>query len=173
MHSLRCSAYPHQPYIWLPCTCYQNTLTYSEEKCEMAAVPFGWEECLQFLLKCIIFSLPLVLETGLVTPLGIGVENVWQKLISGMCGITRIINEGVIYNDVFIVSSTWTSSYFTIKQIVSHSLNDPSFYFISILFSSFLLFSSLVFIADYKGIPAQIGNLSHLCNLHWCIDFSH
>ena len=81
-----------------------NTLTYSEEKCEMAAVPFGWEECLQFLLKCIIFSLPLVLETGLVTPLGIGVENVWQKLISGMCGITRIINEGVIYNDVFIVS---------------------------------------------------------------------
>ena len=142
MHSLRCSAYPHQPYIWLPCTCYQNTLTYSEEKCEMAAVPFGWEECLQFLLKCIIFSLPLVLETGLVTPLGIGVENVWQKLISGMCGITRIINEGVIYNDVFIVSKY-------MNQFLLHNKTDCfSFFewsFILFYFYSFFLFSLVLF----------------------------
>ena len=147
MHSLRCSAYnPHQPYIWLPCTCYQNTLTYSEEKCEMAAVPFGWEECLQFLLKCIIFSLPLVLETGLVTPLGIGVENVWQKLISGMCGITRIVNEGVIYNDVFIVSKY-------MNQFLLHNKTDCfSFFewsFILFYFYSFFLFSLVLFTCSH------------------------
>ena len=96
-----------------------------------------------FLLKCIIFPLPLVLETGLVTPLGIGVENVWQKLISGMCGITRIVNEGVIYSDVFIVSK-YMNQFLLHNKTDCFSVFECSFilfYFYSFLLLALVLFS--------------------------------
>ena len=40
------------------------------------------------------------LWTGLVTPLGVGVERVWQAVVSGKCGISKIQNEGTFtYNE--------------------------------------------------------------------------
>lgn len=34
---------------------------------------------------------------GLVTPLGVGKERVWNNLLQGKCGITQINSEGINY----------------------------------------------------------------------------
>ena len=35
---------------------------------------------------------------GLVTPLGIGTAKVWENLLQGKCGITKIHDEGINYS---------------------------------------------------------------------------
>ena len=42
----------------------------------------------------------VTLSTGLITPLGIGTDRVWENLVQGKCGITKIHREG---NILFVV----------------------------------------------------------------------
>ena len=52
-----------------------------------------------------------LLVEGVVSPLGCGVENTWQKLVNSECGITAIESKGWLSQHAFFIFHTFLNAY--------------------------------------------------------------